>query len=281
MARITARRTVTLPALNAVAVSSVASCAAPCGARKYHTLFFKYKDGTANQATLEAAITNVRLLLNGKEQWNLSLARLNILNALIGYAFQTGLIVIPLSRFDARTPQGEEAFGWATADLASFTIELTISGAAVAPAITGWAEIEDVIESIGVIVKRRTHSAKMASGAGLFPVNDLPRKPNEAYARLHLFTVQASSVKVVADSVEFFDLPRQVASALYAKQGIVQQANVYHVLFDATEQVTDLLPMVRNVPGLGNVLVQDFRLDITMDAGATFDIIAEVVGQPD
>jgi ureidoglycolate hydrolase len=281
MARMTARRLVTLPALNAVAVSSVATATAPVGARKYHALYFQYKDGTANQATLEGAITNVRLLLNGKEQWNCSLARLNILNALVGYAFQTGLIFIPLSRFDARTPAGEEAFGWGTADVSSFTVELTISGAAVAPALTGWAEIEDTVENIGVIIKRRTHSSKAASGAGLFQINDLPRKPLEAYARLHLFSSAVTSAKVVADSVEFFDLPRAVASALYAKQGITQQSNVFHVLFDATEQVTDLLPMTREVPGIGKVLVQDFRLDLTMSGASTFDIIAEVVGIPD
>jgi hypothetical protein len=281
MARLTARRIVTLPALNAVAVSSIATATCPVGARKYHTLLFRYKAGADNQATIEAAITNVRLMLNGKEQWNLSLARLNALNAAVGLAFQTGLIIIPLSRFDARTPAGEEAFGWGTADVASFTVELTISGAAVAPALTGWAEIEDVVENIGVIVKRRTHSSKTASGAGLFEINDLPRKPNEAYARLHLYSANVTDVKVVADAVEFFDLPRQVAAAVYAKQAFTQPASTFSVLFDATEQVTDVLPMVRNIPGIGNVLVQDLRISATMSAGATFDVLAEVVGSPD
>jgi hypothetical protein len=278
---LTARRNVTLPALNAVGVSQVATSSPPVGARKYHTLFFKYKDGTANQATLEAAITNVRILLGGKEQWNLSLARLNMIAALDGYAFQPGLIVIPLSLFKARTPAGEESVGLGMANVSSFTVELTISGAATAPALTGWAEIEDVVENIGVIRKIRTHSGKTASGAGVFQVQDLPRKSNEAYRRIHLMTGQASAVKVVTDGVEWFDLPRQVATALYAKQGIVQQANVYSIIFDATGQITDLLPMVRNVPGIGNVQVQEFRLDITMDAGATFDILSETVGSPD
>lgn len=281
MARMTARRTVTLPALNAVAVSSVATSTLPVGARKYHTLVYRYKAGADNQATIEAAITNVRLLLNGKEQWSLSLARLNELNARIGYAFQTGLIVIPLSRFDARTPAGEEAFGWGTANVSSFTVELTISGAAVAPALAGWAEIEDVIEDIGVILKRRTHSSKTAGGAGLFEINDLPKKPNEAYKALHLFSANVTDVKVVADAVEWFDQPKQVAAAIYAKQNIAHVTNGFSVIFDATEQVTDLLPMVRNVPGIGNVLVQDLRVSATMSAGATFDVLAEVVGSPD
>ena len=281
MARLTARRTVTLPSLNGVAISSVATANCPVGARKYHTLLFRYKVGADNQATIEAAITNVRLLLNGKEQWSLSLARLNLLNAAMGLAFQTGLIVIPLSRHDARTPIGEEAFGWGTADISSFTVELTISGAAVAPALAGWAEIEDVVQGIGAIIKRRTHSAKTASGAGLFQINDLPRKVGEAYQRLHLFSVQVTDVKVVADGVEFFDLPRALAAALYAKQGYVQPANTFSVLFDATEQPTDVLPMVRMVDGIGPVLVQDLRIDATMGAGATFDILAEVVGRPD
>lgn len=281
MARFTARRIVSLPALNGVAVSSTATATCPVGARKYHSLFFRYKAGADAQAVMEAAMTNIRLLLNGKEQWNLTLARLNTLNTLNGYAFQTGLIFIPLSAYWARTPAGEEALGWGTQDVSSFTVEITITGAAVAPALQGWAEIEDTVEPIGAILKRRTHSSKTAGGAGLFQINDLPRRIDEAYSRLHLFTVQATDVKVVADGVEWFDLPRQVANALYVKQGIAAQANIYHVLFDATEQITDTLPMVRNVPGVGNVLVQDFRLDVTMGAGATFDVLAEVIGRPD
>lgn len=279
MARMTARRIVQLPSLNSVGVSQVATSTLPVGARKYHAVVYKYKDGTANQATLEAAITNVRILLGGKEQWNLSLARLNVLNALDGHAFQAGHILIPFSRWKARTPAGEEAFGWGTANVSSFTIELTISAAAVAPAIAGWCEIEDVVEPIGVIVKRRTLSGYTAAAAGVFPIKDLPRR--DAYNRIHVLTTQASTVKVVADGVEFFDLPRTVSQMIYSKQGLTHPTNTYSVLFDATQQVTDLLPMTRNVPGLGIVEVQEFRLDVTMDAGATFDVLTETVGQPD
>ena len=275
-----ARRIVDLPSLNAVAVSSVASSSHPVGVRKYHTTFFRYKDGTANQATLEAAITNVKVLMNGKEQWNISLARLNSLLALEGYAFQTGLIVIPWSFFKARTPAGEEAFGLGTADLATLSVELTISGAAVAPALTGWAEIEDRQEASGIIRKIRTFPSKVCSGAGTFQIQDLPRRPQEAYRRIHLVAAQASAVKVMVDGVEWFNMPRIVARALYAKQNLTLQTGWYSVIFDATQQPSDLLPMARNVGG-AVVPVQEFRLDITMDAAETFDVVTETVGIAD
>lgn len=279
MSRLNARRLVSLPSLNSVGVSQTATSSLPVGARKYHALIYKYKAGADNQATVEAAITTVRLLLGGKEQWKISLARLNILNALDGFAFQTGHIIIPLSRFAARTPQGEEAFGWGTANVSSFTVEFDISAAAVAPAITGWGEIEDTVENIGVIIKRRTFTGYAAAAAGSFQIKDLPRR--DAYNRIHIFTVQASAVKVVADSVEFFDAPRTVSAMSYSRRALSHPANTYSVIFDATQQVTDLVPMIRNVPGLGNVEVQEFRLDVTMDAAATFDVLTETVGQPD
>lgn len=279
MARFTARRTITLPSFNSVAAGARATVALPVGARKYQTLILQYKDGTPNQAAIEADLTNLRLLLNGKVQWELSVARLNLLNASNGLAFVAGHILIPLSAPWARTVPGEELFGWGTANVSNFSLEIDIAGTAVAPVLAGWSEIEDVVEPIGAIVKRRVYSSKTASGAGVMQITDLPRR--DAFSRIHLFTVQATRVKVVADAVEFFDLTRAAAGILYAKQKIVAPANTFTVAFDATQQVTDLLPMTRNVPGLGVVPVQDFRLDVTMAAGATFDVLAETVGQPD
>jgi len=275
-----ARRVVELPSLNAVAVSSVASSSHPVGVRKYHTTIFRYKAGTDNQATLEAAITNVKVLINGKEQWSLSLARLNALLLQEGYAFQTGHIVIPWSFFKSRTPAGEEALGLGTADITTLSVELTISGAATSPTLTGWAEIEDVAEVSGAIRKIRTFPSKVCSGAGLFQIQDLPKRPQEAYRRIHLFAAQATAVKVMVDGVEWFNMPRAVAAALYAKQSLTHPTSAYSVLFDATQQTTDILPMVRNVGG-ATLPVQEFRLDITMGAAETFDIVTETIGIAD
>lgn len=274
------RRPVPLPSFNSVGVSQTASVNCPVGARKYHTLFIRYKAGADNQATLEAAITNVKLLIGGKEQWNLSLADLYARLTAIGYAFQTGLIVIPLSRFEARTVTGEETFGWGTSNVQSFTLELTISGAAVAPTLAGWAEVEDSAEPLGAITKIRTFTGKTASGAGVFQILDLPRKATEAYSRIHIMSALVTDVLVEADEAKFFDLPKQVATALYAKQNLQHIAGGYTVAFDHTEQVTDVLPMVRLVNGQPQ-LVQTFNVAPTLSGGATFRVLTETVGSAD
>lgn len=270
------RRIVKLPAFAGVAVSSRATLLLPVGARKYHRIIIQYKAAADNQATIEGALTTMRILVNGRVQREATVAQINVLRAYRGRAFQTGFVFVDFSEPAARTLQGEELNGWGTNNLSTLTLELDISGAAVAPALVAWAEIEDSTEGLGGILKWRKNTYIVA-GAGVLAIRDLPRDPREAYSRFHAFTVQATEVQLKADNDVIIEtISRTALAAHYANrpQQTVMQANVLSLDITASTQLTDFLPMLRT----DGRIVQDMPLEITLGAAATFDLLSEVFG---
>jgi hypothetical protein len=270
------RRIVRLPAFNSVAAGSRATCALPVGARKYHKVFVEYKDGTGNQAALEADLSTVRLLVNGRPQREHTVAEINVLNAFRGRSFQTGTVQIHLSEPTARTLAGEEILGWGTNNLATFSLEIDIAAGATAPALVAYAEIEDSVENLGAILKVR-RGTYQASGATTLAIRDLPRDPSEAYARFHAFTSAATAVQLKADADIIVEtITRALLLKHYASrpQETIMQTNVLTLDLMSSTQVTDVLPMLRT----DGRLVQDFPLEITLSGAATFALLTEVVG---
>lgn len=270
------RRIVRLPAFNSVAPGQRATLNLPVGFRKYLKIFVEYKDGTPNQAAMEADLSTVRLLVNGRPQREHTVAEVNVLNAYRGRAFQAGTIQIHLAEPTARTLAGEEIVGWGTNNLATFSIEIDIAGGAVNPALAAYAEIEDSNEDLGAILKVR-RATYQASGATVLAIRDLPRDPLEAYARFHAFHANATAVQLKADNDVIVEtITRSLLAKHYASrpQDTIMQANVLTLDLIASTQITDVLPMLR---GDGR-LVQDFPLEITLSGAATFAVLSEVVG---
>ncbi len=270
------RRIVKLPAFAGVAISSRATLLLPVGARKYHRIIIQYKAAADNQATIEAALTNLRLLVNGRVQREATVAQINVMRSYRGRAFVTGFVFVDLSEAAARTLQGEELYGWGTNNLSTLTLELDITGAAVAPALTAWAEIEDSVEGLGGILKWRKNTFIVA-GAGVLAIRDLPRDPREAYSRFHAFSAVATDVQLKADNDVIIEtISRTALSAHYTNrpQQTVMQANVLTLDVCASTQLTDFLPMLRS----DGRVVQDMPLEITLSGASTFDLISEVYG---
>ncbi|MBA3849344.1 MAG: hypothetical protein C0502_05035 [Opitutus sp.] len=270
------RRIVKLPAFNGVNAGQRATLTLPVGARKYHSLIVQYKDGTANQATTEAALKTLRVLVNGKSQREILVSQLNAREAYLGRTFQAGTVLMPFSENTARTWQGEELLGWGTFNVSTLTAEIDIDAAAVAPALTAYAEIEDSTEPLGGIVKWRRNSFQTA-GAGVLAIRDLPRDPREAYQRFHIFTASATEVQLKADSDVIVEtISRDLLAKHYSRrpQKTIMQAGVLTLDLVASTQVTDFLPMLRT----DNRLVQDFPLEVTVSGASNFDIITEVFG---
>lgn len=271
------RRFVALPSFNAVGVGQRATLNLPVGARKYYKVIITYKAGADNQATIEAALKNMRVLVNGVQQIEHTVAELNQLNAYRGRAFQTGTVILYFSDPGARTMTGEEILGWGTYNLSTLSIELDIDAAAVAPALSAQAEIEDSNEPLGVIKKVVRQTGFVTAGAAVLPIRDLRRDPNEAYMRIHVMTANATAVQLKADSDIIVETStRALLSAHYAgrPQETIMQANVLTLDLTASTQVTDVLPM-RRADGR---LIQDFPLEVTLNGATTFNVISEIVG---
>lgn len=276
------RRQIVLPSFNGVGVSQTASVDLATG-KRYLGIYVNYKTN-ANQATIEADITAIRLVVNGKVQRQFTAAELNKLNALNGIAFATGLIQIHLSESWLRTWQGEEGYGWGTGDIATFKLEIDIGAGAVSPTLSGFVEVDSAVDAkgnplgIGVIKKVKKFT-RVISGAGVVNITDLPKI--DAYSRIHFFGSAAiiDKIKVQVDSLDVWELTtaQMAARLLVAAPKLTAQTNAYHVCFDVTQQGDSVLPM-RYANGRP---VSDLRIDLTANGAGTVTIITETVGQPD
>lgn len=270
------RRFVRMPDFNNVVAGQRATLPMPVGARKYHKLVIQYKAGADNQATIEAALKNSRFLINGRPQREATVAQINVMRAYRGRAFQTGIVTIEFSDQGARAWQGEELLGWGTFNLSTLTFEVDIDAAAVAPALVAYAEIEDSNEPLGAIMKWRRHYLD-TSAAATKAIRDLPVDPREAYSRFHIFTGNATAVQLKADNDIIVEtVSRAVLAAHYTgrPQQTVMQANVLTLDLAASTQVDSFLPMLRS----DGRKIQDFPLEVTVNAATNAEIIAEVVG---
>src|SRR6478735_12511912 len=99
------RRKVVLSSINSVGIGQTASIDLPVGGRRYFAVYLLYKTNAA-QATIEADVTEIRVIANGKVQRRFSAADLNVVNATYGVAFTLGMIPILLHHPRARTWQG-------------------------------------------------------------------------------------------------------------------------------------------------------------------------------
>lgn len=276
------RRQIVLPSFNAVGVGQTASVDLAPG-KRYLSLYVNYKTN-ASQATLEADIPAIRLIVNGKVQRTFSAAELNKLNALNGIAYALGTIQIHLAESWLRTWVGEEGYGWGTGDIATFKLEIDIAGTAVAPTLSGFVEIDSPLDAknqpLGIgVIKKVKRFTRVVPGAGVMNITDLPRI--DAYSRIHIFASAAiiDKVKVNVDGMDVWELTtaQMATRLLVANPKLTAQTNAYHICFDVTQQGDSVLPMKY---GNGRA-VSDFRVDLTTNAGGNITIITETVGQPD
>lgn len=269
------RRKIVLTSINGVAAGQTATLDLPPG-RRYFKIFAFYK-GTAAQAAIESDITEIRIIINGKVQRRFSAADLNVVNATRGYAFVAGLIPIFFSESRRRTIIGEEGLGWGTAGVSTFRVEFDIDAAAVAPTLSAIAEVDDVVAPLGPIVKwyKETFTA---TGAQTLNITTLPKR--DQYGAIHCRSALVTRVKATVDSLEVYDLERASAVAFLQDRGFSMQASNFSVIFDDTDQVTDSLPMARQVAG-SPTPVNEFRLDVTASGAGAIPLLIERVGSPD
>jgi hypothetical protein len=272
------RRKIVLTSINGVAAGQTATLDLPAGGRRYFSVFAKYKTNAA-QATIEADITEIRVIVNGKVQRRFSTADLFVVNATNGLAFVLGMIPILFAEPRRRTWQGEEGLAWGTVGVNTFRIEFDIAGAAAAPTLTAWAEVDDVPAPLGPITKWYKETFN-ATGAQTLNITTLPKR--DSYARIHARTALVTRAKATVDGLEVYDLSRDEAvAALPRRTALAMQANNFSVIFDDSDQVTDALPMSKQVGPNKFVGVDEFRLDLTCSGAGSIPLLIERVGSPD
>lgn len=266
------RRNVRLPSANGVGAGQTATFDLPTN-RRYYGVDLVYKTN-ANQATIEADVTKIRVNINGKTQREFTAAELFKMNATNGIAFAAGIIPIMFAEPKRRTVQGEEGLAWGMKDVRTFQIEVDIAGAATAPTLGGSAEIDNVQVPLGLIVKHKRFTFS-PTGAGTFQINSLPK--NDAFLRTHYFSNIVTNAKVTVDQLEAFNMSLAEATAKYARHGVAMQANTFTVAHDYTQQVTDALPMVK----LDGTRVSELMHELTVSGSGSLPVVVEYLGFAD
>lgn len=231
--------------INGVAVSGMATVELPLG-RRYHGLTFYYKTN-ASQADIEAAISFIRLYVGGVIQRDINVAELFKRHATAGRAFVLGEIPIFFSEPERADVMGEEATSWDVTGQTSFTVEIGFTGAAVAPAVSGFASFDfERNDGEGAnpganIVRWQRQSVNLAVGNA----NNVKTLPKGVVQRLTVFTPTSavSAARVQVNNRTKFDLSRTEATNLLAKYGYTTQALTMPIYYDFTAQITDALPV--------------------------------------
>ncbi len=269
------RRKVDLGSFNSVGAGQTATISLPTD-RRYHAVFINYKTN-ANQATIEADITEIRVKVGGKTQRVYSAKELNIINGLNGYSFRAGYIPIFFSEPWRRNQLQEDLLAWGMANINDFQIEVVIDSAAVSPTLGGFAIVDNVEQNLENIIKVRRQGVGVTA-TGIVTVHTLTKQ--DIYHRIHCIEAAAGDIKSVDITIDSFDVYKQKDAendAVLDMRGFVPQASVFHVVFDETQRVEDGLPLIKP----NGKAVSEFRLDFDMSTTNDFTMLIETRGNPD
>lgn len=260
-----------LPAFNNVAVGGTATTRVPRNAR-YHAFFLQYKTN-ANQATIEADITEVRIKVNGKIIRQASAAQINIINAMNGIAFNAGMLPIIFSEPRRRTPEGEEylaLLAYEALGVGDVDIEVDISGAAAAPTLGGLMYFDyqrpadqfanaDLRTVMHWMRKVTPCAAAFGASAPLTPPAFFPPVRGWLH-RVHHFDPVVTQNILRNGQTPFWNATTVQLPALLGLSAMAKQANTFHAVLDATQQYGDGFPLFS---------APDLAIDIVTSGAAT------------
>lgn len=254
--------------INGVAAGGVATVEMPVG-RRYHGLTLYYKTNAA-QATIEADISYIRLLVNGVLIRDINVAELYKDNIANGRAFVLGEIPIFFSEPWRASVFQEEATAWDVMDERTFTVQVAIAGGAAAPTLSAIAQF-DYVRNDGKegrpglnIVHWNRQTVNVAAAA-----NDIKTLPKGVIQRLtaHGPTSAPTAAFITVANRTVMDLSRTEITNLLAKYGIAQQALTLAAWFDMSQQIIDALPVQSS---------EDYNVRLTSADAQALSILSQI-----
>jgi hypothetical protein len=261
-----------LPDFATVAAGSMATLMAPKG-WTYRGIILKYSAGgsAANEATMKADISKVRLKVNGNTRYEASATQLiDIQTKYYGNAVVDGMLFVPLSRTFLKTMEAQDNTAWGTRNVDTFAIEVDIDSGATSPVLVAHAEVDPVANDLGVIVEGHTYTYN-ASGAVTMEVADLP-KSNGQLVGLHIQTSIVTEANLTVNGVEFLNTDIDVMHAALKRRPANRSpvSNWVHIDPLALNRVADAWPM----------MVEDFRLKLKTSGSGAVPIFVETLSAP-
>lgn len=278
------REIVEANSFNGVGIGQTATLSLPVGAVQYHAIYLIYSTTTAGGATranMEAEITEVRLMLNGRAQRTFSFKQAMDIYERMGISFSAGILPIYFSEPWRRAAQGEDVLAWPMGDMSTFVIEVDIIGTATAPVTLKALIVQDQVDAqLGGIVKWFRHTVPVPA-IGEVDFDSLPKR--DTLAKLHFFSADIAKIGFKVSNrqvVEFTLTPAQLDYIYLQHGGIAGVTGLTGVFFDFTNRNADMLPVVFSDNGQIKP-VPNLALTFDMSAATSFTLLRETFGPRD
>ena len=270
----------TLPAFNAVAAAQTAIIDLPAIGRYKHIMlnYTTSAGGGGIQADMEAHLTEIRILVNGKIQRRMTARRLFDIYSYRGIAVTANLIPIFFAEPWRRSARGEDDLAWDMGDVGTFQIEVDIDAAGLNPTLTASAEREASSQRMGAIVKWRNYTVP-AAAVGIHNWNTLT-KEDSIYA-IHCDSTVIDDVEITADGDVRFDATLARNNANLGYNGWTPHADYFHLDMSRNGRHTEALVLRRRGPRGEVFQTKDLSIDFNMSAGTPFTALVESVGERD
>lgn len=254
--------------------------------RRYHAFKLRFTNNALvpNQATLEGLINKIRIMVDGKEQREVSAKELNAIALTYGQGFSDGIIPIFLSEPWRKLVTSEDHGAWAMfRNARNMSIEIDIDATAVNPTLECRAEFDDGLDLKGSPlplgdIKKYTRQVVQVGEAGLVTIDGLPLLGS--YSRLHVFEGAdgdvTNAVVKVGERV-IYNVPRDLMEDGIIRRGGTLPASLFSIAFDETSRLTDVLNTVTMYKG--SPATVPVRLELTLANSNNFTLVSEVWGR--
>ncbi|MBO6807246.1 major capsid protein P2 [Thalassospira sp.] len=210
------------------------------------------------------AIDEIRLYIDGAEKIRIDAADLASILQYRGQTLQAGVLPIMFANPSQRTPAGEDAPAYGTADVQSMTLEIDIDSGITSPSLT-------VYGLMGPQTPLGQHYAikKYPFNVGNTGTRELQDIPRNGYGLLamHVDTADVSSVELEVNQRIIRDYDRALGSAKGIQTGKVWQSGWTHVDLTESDRLSDMLIMN----------VEDFRLRLEMTGTGNNNLYTEEI----
>lgn len=192
-------------------------------------LYYKRGGAAATPAQIASDLTEIRVLLNGTIQWQLTGAQLQMVNAVRGISPDNGEVPLWFMEPYRKTEQVQDRRSWGMVGIDQFTVEVDIAAGAVTPVLTA-AKLWTPIPSVMGEIRKFKRVTVPISVTGDNTVSTLPR--NDRILNLHCNTTILTNVKVKLNNNEQYNIDPARIHSLAKEFGYVPQTGWQHLAFD-------------------------------------------------
>ena len=247
----------------------------------FHQVYTEYTFN-AGALVLADAISEIRLVLNGKPTWAIQASELDTYNQYSGRAvagtIAGGILVMDFDRFGLRMRSSEEltSLGTGAADdttpLTTLTIEMDLK-AAVTSGTLDTRFIQSESRILGLFKKLRRF-IDVFTGSGTFEIDDYPK--GDLINAVYFFESanDIDRVRLERDDFVMFDRTKEVNTRVQTDGVRVPQADLF--VYDTTEKGNGIDQLLTRQPD--GRLVNDLRWFMEIDGAMTITSIVEYLG---